>query len=65
MPFSPQGGNGTVLAPSDVVAVSANFEDIGKLNQTSPVYRYCFECYAKSVVFYKALNALPSIRISW
>ena len=27
MPFSPQGGNGTVLAPSDVVAVSANFED--------------------------------------
>ena len=25
--FSPQGGNGTVLAPSDVVAVSANFED--------------------------------------
>lgn len=27
MPFSPQGGNGTVLAPSDVVAGSANFED--------------------------------------
>ena len=27
MPFSPQGGNGTVLAPSDVVAVSAHFED--------------------------------------
>ena len=27
MQFSPQGGNGTVLAPSDVVAGSANFED--------------------------------------
>ena len=30
MQFSPQGGNGTVLAPSDVVAVSANFEDTAK-----------------------------------
>ena len=27
MPFSPQGGNGTVLVSSDVVAGSANFED--------------------------------------
>lgn len=27
MPFSPQGGNGTVLAPFDVVEHPANFED--------------------------------------
>ena len=38
------------------MAGSANFEDIGKLNQTSPVYRYCFECYAKSVVFLQSFK---------
>ena len=32
MQFSPQGGNGTVFAPSDTVAGSANFEDMNLQN---------------------------------